>query len=131
MTNKIKINSLRIIDYKPKELLAVIEISVQKEDKKEKITKEYYLKRPEELLNSILVDIKSRNKIIIDDPTLDPIERLNIYSPILIEDEEKTEEKIYNFLRMSCEKAAHLKNSKEAKVHIKLLDYFKTASLQL
>ncbi|MEK6826276.1 MAG: hypothetical protein AABX08_00915 [Nanoarchaeota archaeon] len=127
----IKINTIKITNFKPKELVAEFEIAYMKDSEKLSFKKEYLLKNPEGLLNRVFLDIKSRDKIIVDDPRLDPVEKLNIYSPIIIKDEDKVEEKVYRFIRVLCEKAISLKNTRNAQTHMKLFDEFKTASLSL
>ncbi|MFH1592642.1 MAG: hypothetical protein ABIB47_04730 [Candidatus Woesearchaeota archaeon] len=125
------IKHINVTNFKPKEIRAQLEIGFDKGDKPQTINKEYLLKNPEELLTQIFLDIKSKDRVIIDDPTLDPVEKLEIYSPIIIKDEEQVEAKIYQFIKQLCEKAAHIKNTRDAKVHMKLFDEFKTASLQI
>ena len=127
---QLKIDYIRVNTFKPKEQLAEIEISFYKDDKQELIKKEYLLKNPLGLLRKMLLDIKSKDRIIFDDPTLDPVEMLKIYSPVLIKDEEETEEKIFNFIKGLCGKAHYMKTTKDAKTHMKLFDEFKTASLK-
>jgi len=127
----LKIDCLRVTNFKPKEQVAEIEISFYRGDKQETIKKEYLLKNPLELLKKVLLDIKSKDRIILDDPTLDPVEMLNIYSPIIIKDEEDVEEKIFHFIKGLCDKAHHMKINRDAKSYMRLFDEFKTANLKL
>lgn len=127
----IQINQLILVNFNPKELTADIEISFTENEIKEKVIKNFLLKQPDKILNQILIEVKSKNRILFDDPTLDPVELLNKYAPIIIDNQEQTEEKIFNFTKSLCENALKLKNTKEAAQHMKLLDQFKTASLTL
>lgn len=128
---QIKIQSIRVTNFKPKESSAELEVSYTKDDKPQKISKEYILKKPLELLTRLILDVKSKDKILIDDPTLNPLEHLEKYSPLIIVNQDEVEEKIYNFLKNICEKAAQLKKTREATKHMRLYDEFKTAALVL
>ncbi len=129
--SKIQINKLEIINFNPKELAADFEISFSVDNSQEIVTKRFLLKNPEKILNQILLEIKSKNRILFDDPSLTPEEMLQKYSPITIKDEEQTEEKLYNYFKSLCEKAARFKTIKDAYEHMKLLNEFKTTTLQL
>ena len=127
----IQINHLSLLNFKPENLTADIEVTFTENDNKEKVIKNYILKNPEKILTQIFLEVKSKNRILFDDPTLDPIELLEKYAPIIIDNQDQVEEKIFNFTRSLCENARKLKNSKEAAQHMKLLDKFKTESLTL
>ena len=127
----IQILNIRSLQFNPKELTAEIEVIFSKDGKHDNMKGQYYLKNPEEIFNKILLEVKSKNKMIFDDPRLSPVELLERYSPIKIHNEEQTEEKMFNFIRMLCEKARILKNTKEAREHMRILNEFKTTSLKL
>ena len=93
--------------------------------------REYHLKNPSELIYQLFLDVKSKDKILIDDPRLSPVELLEKYSPLVIVNEEKVGERVYSFLRTLCEKAAYLKKSRDAAKYMQMFDEFKTASLIL
>ncbi len=127
----IEINAIRVINFNPRDSTADIEASFTKNGIQEKVTENSLLRNPEKILRNLFLKIKSKNKLLFDDPTLSPVELLDKYSPIIIQNEEQTEEKIFNFLRTVCEKSKRLKNTKEAREHVVLLDYIKTSCLKL
>ena len=131
MTEKIKVQQIRLLNFEPKTKIANIEIMFKKGEKESKISKEYQLKSPDSLVTQIFTEIKSKDKLLIDNAALSPVERLNIYSPIIIENVDSTEEKVYNFMKTICEKAARMKSSKDAKEYMRIFDELKTISLKL
>ena len=131
MQTRIKIENIKVVRFDPKTLVTQLEVLFKDGEKQEKVITEYLLKNPEKILNELLLAIKSKNRMIIDDATLNPVEKLEIYSPIVIEKEEETEVKVFNFIRLLCEKANRLKNTKNAKDYMQLFNEFKTQSLKL
>ena len=89
------------------------------------------MKGPEKLLDELFLEIKSKNRILPDDVRLSPVERLEFYSPIIIEKGEDVEIRVYNFLKMICEKANYLKKTKDANEYMRLFNEFKTITLTL
>jgi len=130
MSEIIKIQKVMVSSYKPKEMLAEFEISYLKNNIQELIKKEYPLKNPMKLTHQIILDVKSKNKIIFEED-LEPLERLERYSPITLENYDDVEEKLFNFLRDLCEKSKKLQNSKDATEHMRLFNQFKTVKLDL
>ena len=130
MSEIIKIQKVMVSSYKPKEMLAEFEISYLKNNIQELIKKEYPLKNPMKLTHQIILDVKSKNKIIFEED-LEPLERLERYSPIILENYDDVEEKLFNFLRNLCEKSKKLHNSKDATEHMRLFDQFKTVKLDI
>jgi len=126
----IKLDYIKVLNYKPKEFLALLEVSFNRDNKQEIVHKEYLLKNPLELVSKLFLEIKSKDKIIFED-SLDPMEMLERYSPILIHNQEEVEEKVFHFTKWLCNKAATMNKTKDAKAYMKLFDDFKTASLQL
>ena len=130
MTN-IKLNHIKVKDFKPKDLIALLEISFLKDGKEEILQKQYLLKNAPDIITNIFLEIKSKDKILFEDPSLSPTELLEKYSPVLIHNQEEAEEKIFHFIKGLCEKALHLKNTRDAKTYMKILDEFKTIGLKL
>lgn len=121
----IKINSIKLSDFKVREGIGEFEVLFEKNGKLEVLKKSYLLKHPNELFNDLWLNIKSKGKVLIDDPSLTPVELLKYYSPVNILNEEKTEERIINFIRELCMKYKELKLNKDAKIHMKLLEGFR------
>ena len=128
---KIEIHQLKIINFDAKKSIAEIEVYFTDNGSPDRISHIFELKQPEKILNQIFLYVKSKNRIQFDDPKLSPVELLERYTPVLIINEEQTEEKIFNFIRALCEKSKRLKNTKDAREHMKLFDEFKTSSLQI
>ena len=126
----IKISSLRVINFEPRTLTAEIETLYIENNLQEKISKRFLLRDPITIVNQIFLEIKSKNRMLFDD-TLTPEELLERYSPINVENEEQVEEKMINFIKTACEKARSLKSTKEAKEHMKIINEFKTITLNL
>jgi len=130
MSEIIKIQKVMVSSYNPKEMLAEFEIYYLKNNKQELIKKEYPLKNPLKLTHQIILDVKSKNKIIFEEE-LEPLEALENYSPIKLENYDDVEEKLFSFLKELCEKSKKLQNSKDAGEHMRLFDQFKTGKLNL
>lgn len=128
---RIKIAGIRVRDFKPKENLAVLEINFIKNGVKEQVIKEFILKHPLTLLNKIFLAVKSKDKMIFDATSSDPLEELEKYSPIIIEEEDKVEEKLSNFITDLCQRVRIMKSNTDASKHMRMIDEFKTARLDL
>mgnify|MGYP001613831583 CR=1 FL=1 len=127
----IKLNHIKVKDYKPKELLALLEVYFVHDGKEEIFQKEYLLRNAMDIITNLFLEIKSKNKILFDDPSLSAKEMLERYSPIHIYDQENVEEKIFNFVKGLCDKAVFMKNTKDARTYMKFFDEFRTATLKL
>ena len=124
---KIQIHQLKIINFDAKKSIAEIEVYFTDNGSPDKISRVFELKQPEKILNQIFLYVKSKNRIQFDDPKLSPVELLERYTPVLVMNEEQTEEKIFNFLRNVCDKARRIKTIKDAKEHMLAIDQIKTA----
>ena len=127
----IKISGVKAINFDRKTLHAEFQITFSKDGRLNSIIKTFPLKGPVRIVSDIVYTIKSKDRLIIDDPTLDPVEKLNFYSPIIIENLEQTEEKLLNYFSELCKQAAKLSKIKDAKEHLRILDQLKTTSLVL
>ena len=129
--SKIVVKNIIIENFDPKEHSANFKVNFLSDSKEKQIVKRLQLKHPLSIVNHLFLAVKSKDKIILDRPPSDPIEALEMYSPIKIENEDDTEEKIINFITHLCTKAKSLKTNTSATVHMKIVNEFKTARLDL
>ena len=129
--SKIKLKNIIIENFDPKELSANLKINFFSDDKEHQIVKRFQLKHPFTIVNNLFLAIKSKDKLVLDRQPADPLEALAFYSPIKIENEEEVEEKIINFITHLCTKARSITTNKNAIVHMKIVNEFKTARLDL
>jgi len=129
--SKITFKNILVEGFDPKTLIAKLKISFIRENREEQIIKEFQLKHPINIVNHIFLAAKSKDKILLDRPPSDPLEALEMYSPIKIEDEENIEGKIISFITDLCVRAKNVTTNKNALQHMKILNWFKTARLDL
>ena len=129
--SKITFKNIVVESFNPKTISARLKINFTKENKEEYIIKEFQLRHPLTIVNHIFLATKSKDKMLHDRPPSDPIEALEMYSPIKIEDEENIEEKIISFVTDLCVKAKNITTNKNAVQHMKIINWFKTAHLDL
>ncbi len=127
---KIKLNQIKVLNYNFRDFLAQLEISFTRDGENHTVNRQYVLRKPEDLFNNIFLEIKSKDSVIVDDPTLDPVEVLEFYSPIIVEELESVETQLYHFLRDICEKAARLKKTRSAQEHTQLREQFDTLTFK-
>ena len=84
-----RVKKVEVVDFKPKEGSSLLKITFTKNDKQEQFTKEFALKNPIEIVNRILIDIKAKDRMIVED-TDDVLQNIYITR---IENEEEAEEK--------------------------------------
>lgn len=128
---KITFKNILVESFDPKTLSAKLKVNFIKENKDDYIIKEFQLRHPLTIVNHIFLATKSKDKILHDRPPSDHIEALEMYSPIKIEDEDHIEEKIISFITDLCVKAKNITTNKNAVHHMKILNWFKTARLDL
>lgn len=127
----IEINEIKLVSFNHKTLEGELEVFFTEKNITNKISRKVILKDPIRILQQLMLDVKSKNKIIFDDSTLEIGELLDKYSPILIKNPDETEDKLLNFLKSTCEKSKRLRSIRDAREHMKLYDQLKTASLRL
>mgnify|MGYP001583024781 CR=1 FL=1 len=125
--NIYRIKKLEVLDFKPKESISSIKITFTKNDVQEQIVKQFNLKNPVEIVNGILLEIKKKGRMIVEDS--DDVLK-NIYIT-RIEDEEQMEEKLLYFFQGLCSKFAKIKSLNKAPEYMRLYDEIKTTKLIL
>lgn len=122
-----RVKKLEVVEFKPKESISSIRITFTKNEKEEQITKEFNLKNPVEIVNHILLEIKKKDRMIVDDSD-DVLQNIYITR---IEDEEVVEEKLLYFFQGLCSKFAKIKSMTKAPDYMKLYDEIKTTRFVL
>ena len=117
----IALKKIEVTNYQPRTNAASLKIAYQRDNDLQSMYRETTLANPEELTAAIIQDLKSRSKMEIleaDDP-LGSIVVLDFY------DEDKIEEKLFNFLAKLCEKARNLKHLTNHQEYMKMYDEIK------
>lgn len=112
---------IEVTNYQPRTNAASLKISYQRDNDPQSMYKDFVLANPEELATAIIKDLKERSKMEIleaDDP-LGSIVVLDFF------DEEKIEEKLFNFLAKLCEKTRYLKHITNHQEYMKIYDEIK------
>ena len=122
-----QIKKVEVKEFKPKEGLSVIKITYSKNGEQKQITKSFHLSNPVEVVNKIILEVKSADKVIIEES--DDILQ-NIYIT-RIENEEEIEEKLLFFFQSLCSKFSRIKTMNKANDYMKLYDEIKTTKLIL
>ena len=125
--NIYRIRKLEVLDFKPKETISSIKITFTKNDVQEQIVKQFNLKNPVEVVNNILLEIKKKDRMIVEDSD-DVLQNIYITR---IEDEEQMEEKLLYFFQGLCSKFAKIKSLTKAPEYMRLYDEIKTMKLVL
>ena len=128
MQTRIKLEYVKVYNFDPKTTQAELEICFNENGEVKKFSQQYILKNPDKLLDKVFIAIKSKDRVLPAAP-LSAEEMLEMYSPIIIEKPEETEEKMFNFLRFLCEKASRMKKTTNASEYMQLFNEFKTISL--
>ena len=121
------IKKLEVIDFKPKESIFSIKITFTKNDVQEQILKEFNLKNPVDVVNSIFLEIKKKDRMIVEDSD-DVLQNIYITR---IENEEEIEEKLLYFFQGLCSKFIKIRSLTKAAEYMKLYNEIKTIKLIL
>jgi hypothetical protein len=125
-----KIKRIGVEDFKPRDSYVKIRIDFEKNDKRDFVIKEYSLKtlnNPAALTNSIILDMKKKDKFIVEEESDDFLQ--NIFTQP-VRDLEKNEEKILTFINTLTENYKKLKSLKNANDYMKLYDKMKISRME-
>ncbi len=115
------------MDFKPKEAISNIKITFTRNDQVEQVVKEFNLKNPVEIVNNILLEIKKKDRMIVEDSD-DVLQNIYITR---IENEEEVEEKLLYFFQGLCSKFSKIRSMTRAPDYMKLYDEIKTTKFVL
>ena len=122
-----ELKRVELVDLKPREGNSGVLVFFEKEGREKVLSLHFDLTNPVDIVNKILLGIKTHDKIIIDES--DDILQ-NIYIT-RIDNEEVIEEKLLLFFQNLCGKYAKMKSLKKAPDYMKLYDEIKTTKLVL
>lgn len=122
----LKLRKIEIKEFKPKDLKVNLDIYFDKNEKEEVINKEFILKSPIEIVTKILLSIKSKGKIIVEEEDDDILKNIYITR---VDKEEEVEDKLLIFFKNLIEKAKKLKSLKNATLYMKLYNEIKVMKL--
>ena len=122
-----KIKKVEVIEFKPKESVSTIKIVFTKNDVPEQIVKQFSLKNPVEIVNSIMLEIKKKDRMIVEDSE-DVLQNIYITR---IENEEEAEDKLLYFFQGLCSKFSKIRSMTKAPEYMKLFDEIKTTKMIL
>ena len=117
----VSLKKIEIQNFLPKTTIASIKISYTRDNQQESMYKDILLSDAEKLTEALIREIKDRCKIELAE-TDDPLGSIFI---VKFQDEEKTEEKLYNFLAKICEKSRYLKHMSNHQEYMKIYDEIK------
>ncbi len=121
----LELASVHVTQFDPKEGVGEFMIGYLKNKRPVQYAKKLVVEHPEGIVEDILLEVKRREKIEISD-TDDILGSIFI---IRLKDEEKTEEKLYNFFARLCEKTRTIKNLKDHSQFMKMLDEIKSQKI--
>ncbi|MEK6936438.1 MAG: hypothetical protein AABW58_00025 [Nanoarchaeota archaeon] len=122
-----KVKKVEVMDFKPKEAISNIKITFTRNDQVEQVVKEFNLKNPVEIVNNILLEIKKKDRMIVEDSD-DVLQNIYITR---IENEEEVEEKLLYFFQGLCSKFSKIRSMTRAPDYMKLYDEIKTTKFVL
>ncbi len=117
----VSLKGIEIKNYQPKTNTASLRIIYNRDNDQEAMYKDIVLNNAEELTKNIIQDLKNRSKIELSE-TDDPLGSIFI---IHFYDEDKIEEKLFNFLAKLCEKTRNLKHITNHNEYMKVYDEIK------
>ena len=122
----LKFKKIEVKAFKPKDLKVNLSIYFDKDEKEEIIDKEFILKNPIEIVNKILLAIKSKGKIIVEEEDDDILKNIYITR---VDREEEIEDKLLVFFKDLVERGKKLKSLKNAGQYMKLYNEIKVMKL--
>ena len=122
-----ELKRVELVDLKPREGNSGVLVFFEKEGREKVLSLHFDLTNPVDIVNKILLGIKTHDKIIIDES--DDILQ-NIYITRVF-NEENIEDRLLNFFQDICAKSKKLKNLRDAREYMKLYDQMKIARLVL
>jgi len=122
-----EVKSVHLSDFNPKETNTKIIINYTKNNEPHQIIKQITLNNPVAIVNNILVTIKSKDKMIIEESD-DFLSNIFITR---IKDEERIEEKLLYYFQDLTKKIKELKAQKIATKYMHLYNQLKISKLIL
>jgi len=122
-----KLKKIEVKSFDTKTLKSVLKVYFTKNDQMQEFSHDFDLKNPVEIVNKILLEIKKKDKIIIEDSD-DILQNIYIQR---IDNEEEIEVKMLNFFQILCSKCAKLKSMTKAPEYMRIYDEIKVTKFIL
>ena len=122
-----KLKRIEIKSFDTKTLKTTLNIYFTKNDQMHEFYYDFELRNPVEIVNKIILEIKKKDKIIIEDSD-DVLQNIYIQR---IDNEEELEAKMLNFFQILCSKCAKLKSMTKAPEYMRIYDEIKTTKFIL
>ena len=117
----VALKGIEMKNYQPKTNMASLRILYAHDEEQESMYKDMILTNAEELTKTVIQELKNRSKIELSESD-DPLGSIFI---IHFYEEDKIEEKLFNFLGKLCEKARSLKHITNHSEYMKVYDDIK------
>lgn len=125
-----KIKKIGVETFNPRDGNVKIRIDFEKNDARDFVIKEYSLKtlnNPATLTNSIILEMKKKDKFIVEEASDDFLQ--HIYTQP-VKNRDQDEEKLLSFINNFSENYKKLKNMKNANDYMKLYDKMKISRME-
>jgi hypothetical protein len=125
-----KIKKIAVENFQPRDGYVKIRIDFEKDDRRDFVIKEYSVKtlnNPATLSNSIVLEMKKKDKFIVEEENDDFLQGI-FTQPV--KNREQDEEKLLIFINNFSENYRKLKNIKNSNDYMKLYDKMKIAKME-
>jgi len=122
-----RLKKIEVKSFDTKTLKSTLKIYFTRNDQMQEFSHDFDLKNPVEIVNKILLEIKKKDKIIIEDSD-DILQNIYIQR---IDNEEEIEVKMLNFFQILCSKCAKLKSMTKAPEYMRIYDEIKVTKFIL
>ncbi|MBI2671843.1 hypothetical protein HYX16_02825 [Candidatus Woesearchaeota archaeon] len=116
-----KLKKIEVKSFDTKTLKSTLKIYFTRNEQMQEFSHDFELRNPVEIVNKILLEIKKKDKIIVEDSD-DVLKNIYIQR---IENEEELEAKMLNFFQVLCSKCAKLKSMTKAPEYMRIYDEIK------
>ncbi len=113
--------------YEPRDGGASIKVSYNRDGQEENMYKKVKIENPEKLCGEIVKDVKGRCKLEMSE--VDDL--VGSIFVIRVVDEDKTEEKLFNFFAKVCDKVRMLRHTRDHVMYMRLYDEIKMEKMKL
>ena len=122
---RIEVKKVEVEDFSPKENVASLKVSYLRDGEMESMYKKVVMEKPEELVKMVVDEVKKRSKIELAE-TDDPLGSIFILHVV---DEDRTEERLFNFFSKVCEKCRFLKRVRDHGEYMKVYNEIKVLKM--
>ena len=117
----VALKKVEITNFMPKTSTVSLKVSYQRDNEQESMYKDVVISNPEELTAAIIKELKDRSKTELSESD----DLMGSIFVIYFYDEDRIEEKLFNFLAKISEKARYLKHVTNHQEYMKTFDEIK------